>query len=222
MEAIDRKYGKIRVFLTSYFVFAILLIVEIVILFNAYNTLSYKGNKLRVQEVSSTGVVMSDHDRNELTMTVEIVTHINNFNKTHTIKYLSETIQYVYRYGSDSIYTFSDGSTYTDPFIKVIVNGITPDEPLDSVQREERGLADALTDYFQDYIPAGTFIGYAIFGLLFLLFAHGTFFYPESFWRVKTAFSVRGGEPTAFYIFMSKLSSVFLAILIYAGLLVIL
>lgn len=221
MNKITRKYGKRRIFLICYCFFSLLLIAEILILFNLYNTMQYKGNTLRVEEVHSDGVVMRDQNENTLTLAA-ITQSDDEFAWQQTIQYLTETITYRYAPGADSRYIFSDGSTYTEPWIQVSHDDESQDDSLSPLQTEEKQLVNRLRDYFLDYQGAGLYAGLALVGLVLLLLAHGVFFYPEVFWHLQTALSVRGGEPTDFYLFMNKLSSFFILAMVYIGLAVIL
>ena len=208
------KYGRGKVFLACYLLFAVILIAEAAILHSAYNSLTYKGVRLTVRAVGGGGVTMADRNGGELTASYHMQ---HRFEGSVIIRYLSYTILCDYDL-YEKTYTFSDGSTSAVSTMTIVTNGApSPGYDLTGLQQEEMRLADRLRDYYYDYkIPAG-FIGLTVAGLLILLLAHSLFFYTDTFWVLQTFLTVRGGEPTGYYLFTSRLSSVIIAGAVYAG-----
>jgi hypothetical protein len=161
---------------------------------------------------------MSDKSDNELRMTV---TEGQGFNQRSIIEYMSEIIQYERDFDKGHIYTFSDGSIRITPLIQIIVDSIPLADTTTAIQKEEMKLIEELLNYFNHSISGSAFIGCTFFGLLLLILALGIFLYPASFWRFQHFLSVEGGEPTAFYIFMTKAAGIAIAAVPYGLLIVV-
>jgi len=238
-ETLFEKYGKGRVFFIVYCIFIVLLIAEAMFIHGSYNSANYKDYRLKMKGISSESIVMTDKGGNELTILIDLS------GKNCTIHYLTETIQRQKINSFFSVngyrYTFSDGYQW---FVRGGYEGymgyewietdyksgglIIPSGPslvkttLTLEQKAEKDIVDKLSKRYQNYKSTGFFIYYVFLGMLLLILVLGNFFYPNILWRFQTFLSVKGGEPTDFYISMNGISSVIMIVFIYIGLILIL
>ena len=216
MNTFVAEHGKKRLFIVSTCISILLLLVETVLLANLYNTITYKGSSLILQKLDSSHIIMVDREDHELVVDIQLVLVNDAFIKTYTIEYMTDEIKYESQLGTDSLYTFTDGSVLSVPFI---LFGQLEEDSLTALQKSEKALVDRLLSYSYDYIDMGFFFTYFFFGMLALLFANTQYHYPEKRWRLSTSLFIHGGELTEFYFFIMKLSAVFFAASVYGLLL---
>ena len=90
------------------------------------------------------------------------------------------------------------------------------DNLLNDFQRGERHFFDAVSKFYYKHDDYGNlFIIYAVAGVVLLFIAHLCFYYPEALWLLQTFMSVRGGEPTDFYIISNKVGAVIITAAAY-------
>ena len=221
MSDLEEKFGRRRLLLVCFGVLAVLFIFLTIALNASYRRYDFQGTILRLVSVDHfNGVVeMVDEYGNRLSMTIH-QSH-NPFAIEIVISYLDKAITRTSLDGffGSPAYTFSDGSQITIPaWIVTFSDGSTNLPALSQTQQAEMDLMGRLRDYYHDYRSVWLYVWYTAIGLVVLLIGLGEIFYPERFWRIRTYWSVRGGEPTDFAISMHQLSGVILIIAVYIGL----
>lgn len=65
------------------------------------------------------------------------------------------------------------------------------------------------------YVESGIHIQYGFFMTLLIIFACLDLVYPEKVWQLRHAFSVKNGQPTDFYLTMTRVGGLLLIVLTY-------
>ena len=225
MKALIEKHGKRRVARAVFCALAMLLIIEGVIIYQAYTTIRFGDDVFRLGRISDAGLEMTDQAGGVLTAAfrpLEQVPRVTDFAFHCTVAYKGAKIYSSMDLAEDgNIYVFSDGFELEISGGFSIING-EPDfgVPLTLLQKREMELIDTVCAYFFNLKSAGVFVIAALAGLLLVLLGVYSFFYPEKVWRWDHRFSVAGGEPTEFYLGMAKFRGVFLVIIAFSLLII--
>ena len=217
MDSFFEKHSKLRFFLICFAILLFVFIAEVMYFHNFYNTLNYNGQEFRVRAVDAQGISLVDRDGNAMS----VQGYDSGYRKgSRRMSYLSEVVLLEYvSWGSDSVYTFSDGSSQR-------VAGFSQRSPYSiqsentswtELQESEKRFMEMISDYYTSYLSRDFFVLLTVIGSILLLSSCVTFFYPEKCWRINTFFTVRNGEPTDFYFDMSRLGSVITIAIVYIG-----
>jgi len=201
------KFGAGRVFWCIFAVLAALIIIIAVAGARTSQRVEFMGNTLRIVSVQrGTGLTMTDQNGETLTMTLRI--DPSSFT-TYTINYLGKTFSY--RSLSDHDYRFSCGHQFIVSFhsARIVPVGLT------AQQQAEANILRSLRIIHHNHTPLHSVIGNTLLGLAILAFGVAELLFPEAFWKLRHIFSVRGGEPTDFALFMHRLSGVMIVVIAF-------
>ncbi len=222
-EWIDKK-GRGNVFRISLLIFTLLLAAEAVLMRLAYTSVGFEGSRLTLRETGER-VIMSDDAGNllEFAPLSEPDPMPGYPNGSYSISYAGREMSVSLSYAEGTDYTFSDGTRHNEPVIQVYANGIDPyaGYGLSEAHKAEMVLINELISYYADYRGAGIYVGIALLCCVFLLMAHLSFFYSEALWKLRHFMTVEGGEPTDFYLVMSRFSGGALVVIIFAAYMII-
>ncbi|MDR2909331.1 MAG: hypothetical protein LBU86_05565 [Oscillospiraceae bacterium] len=206
-----------RRFLAAFAVSGTLLIAIVAIRYESSHTYAYNGNVLSVASSDRYTLIMTDREDRELFMELDpsfIYPDIKS-----DITYLDEAIGYEQNLErGEIVYSFSDGKSFSLPITSLIPGmeglagaGLSKNQ---SAQAELIHALLAIHDLGRDSVG---YFSFCLFGLLFLLFGCGLFFYPYKFWRIQHALLVDGGEPTRAAVICNKAGGIIIAVFVYAG-----
>lgn len=211
LEKIYNKYGRKKVYLSSAILLIIVNIVTMFIVYRVNTSFTINGQKFRYVSDKRNSVLFKDSEGNEVNILIEERGGSKLFDimaNRYQITYKDETINV------DFTNWFQDG---------VSIN-------TSSGRDYELGYSEYLTYYNNEYGSFDVKLVYktnsaysiakdktdillmifAIFPLIFLGLA--LIIYPEKLWRFNYMFTVRGGEPTEWAIFSSKLGGIIIII----------
>jgi hypothetical protein len=211
MQALIDRYGASRVARYGYGLLAALLVLFTIL--HCLNAVyySFRGERLRLVSAGEDAVVLRDGQGRDLTMETPHgpIGTWGDFSITYAGQRISGAMD---ENTFDYVYHFSDGSSAPMPMVTASFVGQTEsDDPLSefsALQREEVALVERLQSLMDGGNPIPSQIGWGVLGLLLLLLGVGMICYPEKFWRMQTALTVDGGEPTDFALFGNRASGV--------------
>ena len=203
------RHGNSKVFRRGYCLLAVLLVSIVIVHCYSLSHFTFNGERLVLSKIGKDFVVMTDRSGNDAELRGPYELHLTG--ESNMLMYQNrETICTVdWEETGGYIYHFSDGSSLTEPMLIISFDDIdSPIDRMSDIQRGEYELINRMRSYLQNGSPVWNAVWSGLLALVILLLGVGIFCYPDAVWKLNTMFTVRGGEPTEWALFINQLSGI--------------